>query len=68
MSPRSSSVARGIGRDAVVALIVVILVAAPLLFTRSGFALDFTNSLWLAWAAGKEPSQQATPPTFSTRA
>lgn len=32
---------------------VVLVVSAPMLVTSSGFALDFTNHLWLAWVAGK---------------
>ncbi len=40
--------------DAAVMAAVVLLVASPLLFTSSGFGLDFTNYLWLTWAAGKE--------------
>jgi hypothetical protein len=39
--------------DALATAVVVLIVAAPMLFTSSGFALDFTNHLWLAWAAGK---------------
>jgi hypothetical protein len=39
--------------DVLLTTAMVTLIAAPMLFTRSGFALDFTNSLWLTWAAGK---------------
>jgi hypothetical protein len=43
----------GIVFDVLLTTAMVTLIAAPMLFTRSGFALDFTNSLWLTWAAGK---------------
>ena len=42
----------------------VTLVAAPLIFTRSGFALDFTNSLWMTWVAGKEMVAAGHPSYF----
>jgi hypothetical protein len=35
----------------------VIIVAAPLLFTRSGFGVDFTNYLWIVWVASKSLAQ-----------
>jgi hypothetical protein len=44
---------RTAGSDALMTMGMVTLVLAPLLFTRSGFALDFTNYLWLIWVAGK---------------
>jgi putative flippase GtrA len=34
--------------DVVIATLVILLVASPLLFTRDGFAPDFTNELWLS--------------------
>jgi hypothetical protein len=34
--------------DATIATIVVLLVASPLLFTRNGFAPDFTSDMWMA--------------------
>src|ERR1700684_4259907 len=40
---------------------VVLLVAAPMLFTKSGFAVDFTNHLWLTWVAGKALAQAGHP-------
>jgi hypothetical protein len=39
--------------DCLATAAVTVLVAAPMLFTSSGFALDFTNHLWLSWLAGK---------------
>jgi hypothetical protein len=47
-----------------VAVLAVILVAAPMLFTDSGFAVDFTNHLWLTWAAGNGLSQTGHPSYF----
>jgi hypothetical protein len=47
-----------------VAVVVVILVAAPMLFTESGFAVDFTNHLWLSWVAGKALVQAGHPTYF----
>jgi hypothetical protein len=35
-----------------------------MLFTNSGFALDFTNHLWLSWAAGKELFETGHPVYF----
>jgi hypothetical protein len=43
---------------------VVTLVASPMLFTKSGFAVDFTNQLWLAWVAGKALAQAGHPSYF----
>jgi hypothetical protein len=43
---------------------VVMAIAAPMLFTRSGFELDFTNHLWLVWAAGKALVQSGHPSYF----
>jgi putative flippase GtrA len=34
--------------DVAIATLVILLVASPLLFTRDGFASDFTNYLWLS--------------------
>ncbi len=42
----------------------VLAVSGPLLFTHSGFAVDFTNFLWLAWVAGKELVQAGHPSYF----
>lgn len=50
--------------DAFAATAAVLLVAAPLLFTDSGFSLDFTNHLWLAWVAGKALVQSGHPSYF----
>ncbi|HXN36916.1 MAG TPA: hypothetical protein VN892_02665 [Solirubrobacteraceae bacterium] len=38
--------------DVLATLAVTLLVASPMVFTSSGFAPDFTNHLWLTWAAG----------------
>ena len=46
------------------AAFVVVLVAAPMLFTSSGFALDFTNHLWLTWAAGNALVRAGHPSYF----
>jgi hypothetical protein len=35
--------------DCVITVCVVLFVASPMLLTHSGFALDFTNHLWLVW-------------------
>jgi hypothetical protein len=43
---------------------VVVVVAAPLLFTNSGFAGDFTNHLWAAWVAGRALVQAGHPSYF----
>ena len=50
--------------DALAATAAVLLIAAPLLFTDSGFSLDFTNHLWLAWVAGKALVQAGHPVYF----
>jgi hypothetical protein len=50
--------------DLLAAAIVVTLVAAPMLFTTSGFALDFTNHLWLSWAAGNALVESGHPSYF----
>ena len=55
---------RSIKTDAAVAVAVVLLVSAPMLFTRSGFAEDFTNSMWLVWVAGKSLVQAGHPGFF----
>lgn len=50
--------------DLLIAAGAVLLVAAPLLFTSSGFALDFTNHLWLSWAEGIGLAQAGHPSYF----
>jgi hypothetical protein len=50
--------------DAILASVVVLLVAGPMLFTKSGFAVDFTNHLWLTWVAGSELARAARPDYF----
>ncbi len=42
----------------------MLIVAAPMLFTNSGFALDFTNHLWLTWVQGKAFTQLGHPTYF----
>lgn len=42
----------------------VLVVAAPMLFTRSGFAIDFTNHLWLSWVEGTELARAGHPTYF----
>jgi hypothetical protein len=51
-------------RDALMAAGMITLVLAPLLFTRSGFGLDFTNYLWLTWIAGKALAAAGHPSYF----
>ncbi len=41
-----------------------LMVSAPMLLTRSGFAEDFTNSLWMVWVAGKMLAQAGHPEFF----
>jgi hypothetical protein len=55
---------RARARDLLAAALVVTLVAAPMLFTTSGFALDFTNHLWLTWAAGNALVESGHPSYF----
>jgi hypothetical protein len=50
--------------DLLVGATVVVLVAAPMLFTDSGFAVDFTNHLWLTWVAGKALVESGHPSYF----
>jgi len=50
--------------DLLVAAGIVLLVAAPMLFTKSGFAPDFTNHLWLSWAESKGLAQAGHPSYF----
>jgi hypothetical protein len=50
--------------DLLMATIVALAVASPMLFTDSGFALDFTNHLWLIWAAGRALVQAGHPSYF----
>jgi hypothetical protein len=50
--------------DLLAGALAVIVVAAPMLFTDSGFAVDFTNHLWLTWAAGSALVQSGHPSYF----
>jgi hypothetical protein len=50
--------------DALLAAAAVLTVSGPLLFTRSGFGEDFTNSLWMVWVAGKALAQAGHPGFF----
>jgi hypothetical protein len=43
---------------------ITLVVASPMLLTRSGFAIDFTNYLWTAWAAGRELVHAGHPAYF----
>lgn len=54
----------GIWVDVLIAAAAVLLVAAPLLFTSSGFGLDFTNHLWLNWVEGTGLAQAGHPSYF----
>ncbi len=66
MSLLTKTPLRSAGRrgELLVAALVVTLVAAPMLFTSSGFAVDFTNQLWLTWAAGNSLVQAGHPSYF----
>ncbi len=55
---------RGALADVLIAASAVLLLAAPLLFTSSGFAVDFTNHLWLSWAQGEALAQAGHPSYF----
>jgi hypothetical protein len=62
---QSRALTRGHRRwDLVAGAVAVVLVAAPMLFTSSGFAVDFTNHLWLTWAAGKMLVESGHPSYF----
>jgi hypothetical protein len=50
--------------DLLAGTIAAIAVAAPMLFTSSGFAVDFTNHLWLTWAAGNALVSSGHPSYF----
>jgi len=50
--------------DLLFAGIAVLIVAAPMIFTNSGFAIDFTNHLWLTWVEGKALLQAGHPSYF----
>jgi hypothetical protein len=51
-------------RDVLAAAVAVTLVAAPMLFTTSAISIDFTNHLWLTWAAGNALVQAGHPTYF----
>jgi hypothetical protein len=55
---------RTIFYDLLLTAAAVLVVAAPLLFTRSGFAADFTNHLWLTWVEGEALAQAGHPSYF----
>jgi hypothetical protein len=50
--------------DVLLTLVVVLTVSGPLLFTNSGFARDFTNAMWMAWAAGRMSVEAGHPAFF----
>ncbi len=50
--------------DLALAVAAVLAVTAPLLFTRSGFAVDFTNALWLVQVAGHSLVEVGHPSFF----
>ncbi len=50
--------------DGLLALAAAIVVSAPMLLTRSGFADDFTNSMWMVLAAGRGFVQAGHPSFF----
>jgi hypothetical protein len=50
--------------DVLATVLVVVIVTAPTLFTSSGFSLDFTNHLWISWAAGRALVESGHPSFF----
>jgi hypothetical protein len=50
--------------DVLAATVAVLVFAGPMLFTNSGFAVDFTNHLWLTWVAGKALFEMGHPTYF----
>jgi hypothetical protein len=50
--------------DVLASICVSVLIAGPMLFTSSGFAVDFTNHLWLSWAAGRNLVENGYPSFF----
>jgi len=52
------------GFDVFMVIAAVLVVTAPVLFTSSGFAVDFTNDLWVGWVAGREFIQGWHPSYF----
>jgi hypothetical protein len=50
--------------DALLVAVAVLTVSSPILLTHSGFAEDFTNSLWMVWVAGKGLAQAGHPSFF----
>lgn len=50
--------------DVLLATAAVLAVTGPLLFTRSGFELDFTNHLWLTSVAGRSLVEAGHPSYF----
>jgi hypothetical protein len=50
--------------DCVVSVTVVLVISAPMILTKSGFANDFTNHLWLVAVAGHVLAQAGHPSYF----
>jgi hypothetical protein len=50
--------------DAMIALAVVLLLAAPALFTRDGFIDDWVNHLWLTWLQSRQINATGLPSLF----
>jgi hypothetical protein len=55
---------KGYITDGAVVTGVVLVVAAPLLFTNSGFMADFTNHLWLVWSQARSIATTLHPSYF----
>ena len=45
-------------------VVAVLVIGGPAVFTHNGFAVDFTNHLWLVWVQEAAIAQHATPTYF----
>jgi hypothetical protein len=64
LSRKSVPLNRVVLADWLLAALAVLLIASPMLFTTSGFELDFTNHLWIMWVAGRDLWQAGHPSYF----
>ena len=51
-------------RDGVILVVVVLLLAAPALFTSSGFVDDWVNHMWLTWLQSRQIRSSGFPSLF----